>query len=55
MMMPAVRWSPSPGNAVNEGRALSATFIRKVPEPLRQFLMRARNAAGTASAGIRPV
>ena len=45
-MMPAVRWSPSPGSAVNDGRALSATLIRKLPEPLRQCLMRARKAAG---------
>src|SRR5881275_512896 len=35
-MMPAVRWSPAPGNAVKEGNALSATFIRKVPEARRQ-------------------
>ena len=37
-MMPAVRWSPAPGSAVKEGRAISATFIRKVPEPLRQLV-----------------
>ena len=54
-MIPAVRWSPGPGSALNEGSADSATFMRKVPEPLRQFLMRSRNGFGNASAGTSRV
>ena len=43
------------GSAVNEGRALSATFIRKVPEPLRQRVMRSRNSGASAPAGTSRV
>ena len=35
MMIPAVRWSPVSGRQVNFGSSLSATFMRKVPEPER--------------------
>ena len=39
---------------MNEGRALSATFIRKVPEPLRQCVMRSRNSAAQRAGRHQP-
>ena len=49
MMIPAVRWSPSPGSTEKSGSRDSATFMRKVPEPQRQWRMRSAVAAGTAA------
>ena len=53
MMMPAVWWSAGvlPGRQVKSGSSASATFMRNVPEPQRQWLMRSRNSAGSVPAG----
>src|SRR5437588_603529 len=52
MMMPAVWWSAGalPGRHVKSGNSDNATFMRNVPEPQRQWLMRSRNSSGTAPA-----
>ncbi len=49
MMMPAVRWSPCPGSTLKSGSRDSATFMRNVPEPQRQFAIRSRVAGGTSA------
>ena len=48
MMMPDAWCSAHarPGKAVKSGNSESATFMRNVPEPQRQFSMRRRNSLG---------
>ena len=48
-------WQPPPDSAENEGSRDSATFMRKVPEPLRQRCMRVRNSGASAPAGTSRV
>ena len=55
MMMPEAWCSAHalPGKAVKSGNSESATFMRNVPEPQRQFSMRRRNPSGKASGSTR--